>query len=478
MVAVIQKNVATAAAQFRSQIGVSTDAELVSQGPVSKALYAGSVSNTFSGSLKEAISTPEIAFTIVSTGFQAYAVDPIAENVYITRIISTNPDVVIVGRYDFNGALLDEQNSTTVIGHGAGLAIERMIDGTIRLWSGNAAGNGATRFAYTGGGNIASVENYIFFSGYSTAQPSVSEDGRYVIVQAGVGGVRRMRVFDLAAMVLLGPGDRSSNFLYDWPLNADQMSPPFQGLAASDGKIYTVSGTSSIADDKLMFVYSIDGKLLDKQTIITGKDLAATLGPGTYWEPEGLGWVPTATGSSVLSVGMAMAGGLRIYGYGAGLRHYIKAPAGVWLDRLKGGQLFLNSASNRSIMTVRGGKLTTDAAILIYGLDDPTNPGRIQVQARGSSSTFTYVYDAGTGSFRPGADNSQTNGSSAARWSIGYFAQVRPGAGSAIWTSGTGSPETVLTAPVGSLYTRTDGGASTTLYVKETGSGNTGWVAK
>jgi len=71
-------------------------------------------------------------------------------------------------------------------------------------------------------------------------------------------------------------------------------------------------------------------------------------------------------------------------------------------------------------MTVRGGKLTTDAAILIYGLDDPTNPGRIQVQARGSSSTFTYVYDAGTGSFRPGADNSQTNGSSAARWSVVY----------------------------------------------------------
>jgi len=46
------------------------------------------------------------------------------------------------------------------------------------------------------------------------------------------------------------------------------------------------------------------------------------------------------------------------------------------------------------------------------------------------------------------------------------------------WGSGSGSPESVRTAPVGSLYTRTDGGASTTLYVKESGSGNTGWVAK
>jgi hypothetical protein len=44
--------------------------------------------------------------------------------------------------------------------------------------------------------------------------------------------------------------------------------------------------------------------------------------------------------------------------------------------------------------------------------------------------------------------------------------------------SGSGSPEGVVTASVGSLYTRTNGGAGTTLYVKETGSGNTGWAAK
>ena len=45
-------------------------------------------------------------------------------------------------------------------------------------------------------------------------------------------------------------------------------------------------------------------------------------------------------------------------------------------------------------------------------------------------------------------------------------------------TGGAGSPEGVLTGVVGTLYTRTDGGANTTLYVKESGVGNTGWVAK
>ena len=44
--------------------------------------------------------------------------------------------------------------------------------------------------------------------------------------------------------------------------------------------------------------------------------------------------------------------------------------------------------------------------------------------------------------------------------------------------AGAGSPEGALAANVGSLYHRTDGGAGTSLYVKESGTGNTGWIAK
>lgn len=46
------------------------------------------------------------------------------------------------------------------------------------------------------------------------------------------------------------------------------------------------------------------------------------------------------------------------------------------------------------------------------------------------------------------------------------------------WAAGTGTPEGVLEANVGSLYTRLDGGANTTLYVKESGTSSTGWTAK
>ena len=42
---------------------------------------------------------------------------------------------------------------------------------------------------------------------------------------------------------------------------------------------------------------------------------------------------------------------------------------------------------------------------------------------------------------------------------------------------GSGSPEGVVTASIGALYFNVAGGASTTLYVKTSGTGNTGWTA-
>lgn len=44
--------------------------------------------------------------------------------------------------------------------------------------------------------------------------------------------------------------------------------------------------------------------------------------------------------------------------------------------------------------------------------------------------------------------------------------------------SGAGTPEGAVQGSVGSTWRRTDGGAATSFYVKESGTGNTGWVAK
>lgn len=49
----------------------------------------------------------------------------------------------------------------------------------------------------------------------------------------------------------------------------------------------------------------------------------------------------------------------------------------------------------------------------------------------------------------------------------------------ATWSSGAGDPNGVVTGNVGDLWSRTDGGAGTSLYVKEAGNKTTaGWVGK
>lgn len=58
------------------------------------------------------------------------------------------------------------------------------------------------------------------------------------------------------------------------------------------------------------------------------------------------------------------------------------------------------------------------------------------------------------------------------------FVQPNLGAGT-LWSSGAGDPNGVIVGSPGDLYTNTNGGAGTTLYVKESGANtNTGWVGK
>ncbi|MGH3699165.1 MAG: right-handed parallel beta-helix repeat-containing protein [Pseudonocardiaceae bacterium] len=61
---------------------------------------------------------------------------------------------------------------------------------------------------------------------------------------------------------------------------------------------------------------------------------------------------------------------------------------------------------------------------------------------------------------------------------IDYLVLGGIGAGSVSVFGGNGDPNRVVPAPIGSMFMRFDGGAGNTLYVKESGAGNTGWVAK
>lgn len=84
-----------------------------------------------------------------------------------------------------------------------------------------------------------------------------------------------------------------------------------------------------------------------------------------------------------------------------------------------------------------------------------------------------------TGSIMPGADNTPSLGSNLSkRWAGVYAVKVCYVTNTVCDFAGSGSPESVVAASVGSTYRRTDGAAATSFYVKESGTGNTGWAAK
>jgi hypothetical protein len=85
--------------------------------------------------------------------------------------------------------------------------------------------------------------------------------------------------------------------------------------------------------------------------------------------------------------------------------------------------------------------------------------GSVYQRSNGGAGTSIYVKETGAGN-------------------TGWVAYVSATAVAALVQTGAGTPEAAVTAPVGTLFLRTNGGASTTLYVKESGAGNTGWVAK
>ncbi|RKN82004.1 NosD domain-containing protein [Paenibacillus ginsengarvi] len=79
---------------------------------------------------------------------------------------------------------------------------------------------------------------------------------------------------------------------------------------------------------------------------------------------------------------------------------------------------------------------------------------------------FANGYDAWNGQQGASVANSTQNGP--AQWQYGSTGIM----------AGSGSPEGVQSAPGGSLFMRRDGGSAQTLYVKESGSGSTGWIGK
>jgi len=154
--------------------------------------------------------------------------------------------------------------------------------------------------------------------------------------------------------------------------------------------------------------------------------------------------------------------------------------------------VFNGNGAGVAISYVKSGVSLGNSALLSWTAGDPFNGARDLALARDTSNVLAQrnstnaqtfrLYETDNGSndeYLEIAATATTNTIKPAATGTGTASTVRYYTTTTVWFgSGNGSPESVVTAPVGSIYTRTDGGASTTLYVKESGTGNTGWIAK
>lgn len=141
-----------------------------------------------------------------------------------------------------------------------------------------------------------------------------------------------------------------------------------------------------------------------------------------------------------------------------------------------------NSSTLRfNIGTISAYKANPTGQAVIHMVNSPQG-GSFKVNIYGGiadTGDYTNVIqdDHGSISFAVGdAPNQWSNRPIAYKPGSGVSGSV--GVGLAQILCGANNPESAVAASVGTIYLRSGGGASTTLYVKESGTGNTGWVAK
>lgn len=139
----------------------------------------------------------------------------------------------------------------------------------------------------------------------------------------------------------------------------------------------------------------------------------------------------------------------------------------------------------------------TSSQTSVSGLEYDTGSSVLKSPARfwgantsASAPTFGFTGDTGTGFYlsatgQMGYASSAANGGAGGNVLLLKGDRITLNGNRISWDAsetihdltGSGSPEGAVTAGIGSIYRRSNGGSATTLYIKESGTGNTGWVA-
>ena len=227
-----------------------------------------------------------------------------------------------------------------------------------------------------------------------------------------------------------------------WPTMVVNEDDPDWGAQAFDAALY-VSGTGSPG-----WIYGLNGRVtnMGSGTIDIAVGVVGYIGKGS-----GAGPINKATG---LSSGGMIVGNVWARGVEVASSTGPAENTAYWTDQAAG-------PNNYAFWAAGDAQVRFDGPMMLFG---------------GTTNAFPAIKRSGPSiMFRTADDSDYVSISANQLQSVqGY---VWFGVGGVTIRTGTGLPEGVAAHPVGSLYLRTDGITSGTLYIKETGgSTNLGWV--
>lgn len=230
---------------------------------------------------------------------QSLALNQTGRELYSLNVTG-HPELGVINRYiDIDGKsdliAIDAQNPTAEIGH-QGLSILPSTDWLLSSAGSKIKNRGwyITAFKYNPNNAPKEVKIIkIFGNGYDKkayTMPTVTPNGKYLIVRGKKHNTNIIRVYDLEHIDLPNQKKLGNNYLYEWSIDDRLIKDGFyfQGITADNHSIYMLSGLAN-QTAKTFMSYSIDGKLLEYiDDVSIGKEDSLRTGNINYWEPESL----------------------------------------------------------------------------------------------------------------------------------------------------------------------------------------------
>jgi hypothetical protein len=388
------------------------------------------------------------------------------------------PELNIITRYARDGIGIDRNQidvslPTTLFGH-QGLAVENLPNNAVKIWCTDGTNPlAAMRFDYVPGSGPVNTQSYVLFKtadGFNadiSGFDGFSVNNEYVIGHAKVVGVDTVvcRLWYLQDLIDGGPGDYTTSYRYSFNLlDLYDSQHPIQGISCDGKYVYGISGGNGfVTPPPRMFKYDLQtGAVLERNmNVQIGAAEADLDGSGVSWEPEGSQFI-NVNGVHQLCVGFRSGSSLTPSVY----RVYAINPKRILDVALAGSG---NLAYFRRLEQIIGQFFVNTAGFAIQAVGSAVN------LRLGTNGINDWEIEATARGWRPLDHDLQRIGQLTRRVLAITTRMIEFSAGVTI-TSGTGSPEGVVTADPGAVYIRINpADITTTLYSKVTGVGNVGW---